>query len=75
MLVPELMSNCQVSENPKNGPEMPQTTIVPRATTKAHELPAQRLDRFASRARMFSWLDCDTEVDVGGAGRLGTFVH
>ena len=32
MVVPVLMTSCQVSENPKNGPLTAQTMISPRAT-------------------------------------------
>ncbi len=34
MVVPVLITSCQVSENPKKGPETAQTTTVPSARAK-----------------------------------------
>ena len=39
MVVPVLITNCQVSENLKSGPEIPQTTSTASAITKAPEVP------------------------------------
>jgi hypothetical protein len=36
MVVPVLITSCQVSENPKKGPEIAQTTTVPRASKGKH---------------------------------------
>ncbi len=39
MVVPVLITNCQVSEKPKTGPVAAQTIIVRSATTEAHGEP------------------------------------
>ena len=39
MVVPVLMTSCQVSENPKNGPVSPHTATVPSASRKAQTEP------------------------------------
>jgi hypothetical protein len=40
MVVPVLMTNCQVSENWKSGPLMPHTTTTPAANRKVEARPA-----------------------------------
>jgi hypothetical protein len=35
IVVPVLITNCQVSEKPKNGPEIAQTNTIPNAIVKA----------------------------------------
>src|SRR4029453_10647730 len=39
MLVPVLITSCQVSENPNSGPVTAQTTMTPSATMNAHGVP------------------------------------
>jgi hypothetical protein len=50
MVVPVLITSCHVSENPKNGPEIAQTTTVPRARAKTQALPTSREPTFATSA-------------------------
>src|SRR3954452_22268822 len=50
MVVPVLITSCQVSENPKKGPEIAQTTTVPRARTNTQALPTSREPTFATSA-------------------------
>src|SRR3954469_20778482 len=50
MVVPVLMTSCHVSEKPKNGPEIAQTTTVPRARAKTQALPTSREPTFAISA-------------------------
>ena len=40
MVVPVLITNCQVSENLKRGPVNPQTIIIKKAPINADGLPA-----------------------------------
>lgn len=49
MVVLVLMINCQVSLNPKIGPEIPQTTSNPTAATKVTGCPDQWAQRWANR--------------------------
>jgi hypothetical protein len=42
MVVPVLITSCQVSENSKNGPESSQTTIRATAAKNAQGDPARR---------------------------------
>ena len=42
MVVPVLMINCHVSENPKDGPVAVQTRTASAEATKAQGLPAAR---------------------------------
>jgi hypothetical protein len=41
MVVPVLMTSCQVSENPKNGPLTSHPAMMTHARTNAAVLPAQ----------------------------------
>jgi hypothetical protein len=50
MVVPVLITSCHVSEKPKNGPEIAQTTTVPRARAKTQALPTSREPTFATSA-------------------------
>ena len=50
MVVPVLITSCQVSENPKKGPEIAQTTTVPRARANTQALPTSREPTFATSA-------------------------
>ena len=45
MVVPVLMTSCQVSEKPKIGPVTAQTRTTPSASPNAHELPAHAVTR------------------------------
>lgn len=49
MVVLVLMTNCQVSLNPKMGPEIPQTTSRPAAAAKVTGCPDQWAQRWANR--------------------------
>jgi hypothetical protein len=40
IVVPVLMTNCQVSLNPKKGPSNAQPTMTPQASTKVRGRPA-----------------------------------
>jgi hypothetical protein len=53
MVVPVLMTSCQVSENPKTGPEMAQTMMTPKASMNAHELPVARETALAASPNHF----------------------
>jgi hypothetical protein len=50
MVVPVLITSCQVSENPKNGPLTSQTRITSTAKPNATELPVQTVDLRANRS-------------------------
>src|SRR3954447_16569354 len=50
-VVPVLMTSCQVSEKPKNGPLAAQTTMVREAMPNAAELPDQSVARRENLAR------------------------
>lgn len=50
MVVPVLMTSCQVSEKANNGPVVAQTAITPTATPNAHEPPAHSVTRLANRS-------------------------
>ncbi len=41
MVVPVLITSCQVSEKPKNGPDTAQTRTTPSASPNALALPVQ----------------------------------
>ena len=58
ILVPVLITNCQVSENPNTGPVIAQTNTRSRAIIKAAELPAQQVILLAqaSKDRFFPFL-------------------
>jgi len=43
MVVPVLITNCQVSEKWNMGPLMPQINTIPKAMRKADELPVQHV--------------------------------
>ena len=51
MVVPVLMTNCQVSDQPKAGPETAQTRTTPMASTKVDERPTCRSTQRANRAK------------------------
>ena len=58
MVVPVLMTSCQVSENPKKGPLISQTTMMKQAIPKAGDEPdhlvamPENLARYDSRMRL-----------------------
>lgn len=54
MVVPVLMTSCQVSENLKNGPEIAQIMTIKAAPIKAGELPVNVVAQLAN----FSKRDC-----------------
>src|SRR5829696_2743329 len=58
MVVPVLMTSCQVSEKPKSGPVTAQTTTTPAATAKAGGRPVARAVHLAKRV--------NHEVDFDG---------
>ena len=49
IVVPVLMTSCQVSEKPKIGPVMPHTSTTATAPTKANGVPAAREHQRAKR--------------------------
>jgi hypothetical protein len=55
MVVPVLITNCQVSEKSKIGPEIPQTNTMPKAVKKAAELPVQEVMVVATRSKKLSF--------------------
>src|SRR6478735_138841 len=63
IVVPVLMTSCQVSLKSKNGPVIAQTTIVPRARTNAIVLPVQSVTARAN----FSVQDSDFIVGAFAA--------
>ena len=54
MVVPVLITSCQVSLNPKIGPVAAQTATIPRQAMKVHGLPAILAVRVAKRMKIFS---------------------
>ena len=54
MVVPVLMTSCQVSDQRKRGPVIPQTRTVPAAIPKPQLLPAQCVTPAATRSTMRS---------------------
>ena len=50
MVVPVLMTSCQVSEKWNNGPVKPQTTMIPTAKMKACVLPAASVAKREKRS-------------------------
>ena len=62
MVVPVLMTSCQVSEKPNSGPVTSQTTMTSTASAKAQELPVQAV----------TWRDqCPALVPGGNADAAG----
>lgn len=54
MVVLVLMTSCHVSENPKNGPDMAQSTTPATQIRNATGLPAARAARLANAAKILS---------------------
>lgn len=54
MVVPVLMRSCQVSEKPKNGPEIAHATTMATHARKVIGLPAMWAIRLAKRAKSWS---------------------
>ena len=52
MVVPVLMTSCQVSENLKNGPEIAQIMTIKAAPIKAGELPVNAVALFAKLSKI-----------------------
>ena len=55
IVVPVLITSCQVSEKPKMGPVMAQTRMMPRASAKAGTLPVKRVAAEAKRSKTRAW--------------------
>jgi hypothetical protein len=51
IVVPVLMTSCQVSENPKIGPVIAQTRTIARASPKAGTVPVNRVAAEAKRSK------------------------
>src|SRR5262245_55713658 len=51
MVVPVLMTSCQVSDQSKTGPETPHSTTTAMASTKVDDLPTCRSTHRANRAK------------------------
>src|SRR5437762_589714 len=66
MVVPVLMTSCQVSEKPKNGPVTAQTTTVSKASKKAMVLPVQIVAQREKRSKRAPrvWRLCCTIVNL-----------
>jgi hypothetical protein len=54
IVVPVLITSCQVSEKWKSGPVMPQTRIVPSARPNAGTLPENRVAAEAKRSKAWA---------------------
>src|SRR3954447_5209560 len=80
MVVPVLITSCQVSENPKTGPEIAHTTTVPSARANTQALPTSREATFATSAKSLlnapGFLDARAPVNAAelflSSGVLGT---
>ena len=55
MVVPVLMTSCQVSEKSKTGPVTAQTRTTPSAKAKAGTLPVKCVAREAKRSKTGAW--------------------
>ena len=51
MVVPVLITSCQVSEKPKSGPVTAQTSTTATAAMKAQDRPAWQEAHWAARAK------------------------
>ena len=64
MVVPVLITSCQVSEKPKSRPERAQTTIVPKAEAKTQARPTSlevlwaRSEKSRLTLRSSVWQSC-----------------
>ncbi|MGT2465600.1 hypothetical protein ACVOMV_10865 [Mesorhizobium atlanticum] len=54
MVVPVLMTSCQVSENPKIGPLAAHTTTISTQMTKVHGRPARCATQLATLLKVLS---------------------
>jgi len=67
IVVPVLMTSCQVSEYLKNGPVISQMIMEVQASTKAQELPVHavtRRDIFSSTVADFIAKNTSSTIDV-----------
>ncbi len=55
IVVPVLITSCQVSEKSKNGPEAAHTKIIKNAPEKAYELPAHDVTAFENRSKKLNF--------------------
>ncbi|MCY1462732.1 hypothetical protein D9M71_805380 [compost metagenome] len=62
MVVPVLMTSCQVSENPNMGRVMAQAATTPSASTNAVGEPAWRVAPPAKRSNACNTLACLPDV-------------
>src|SRR6476646_939728 len=67
MVVPVLITSCQVSEKWKNGPVIAHTTTVPSASAKTQARPTSREMTFAASANSLFGV----RKFLGGGTRIG----
>src|SRR5262245_30863092 len=70
MVVPVLITSCQVSEKWKSGPVAAQITTTASATMKAQVLPVQRMTRSEKRSKGF-FFDFMARASRSGHARSG----
>lgn len=56
IVVPVLITSCQVSEKSNNGPDIPQNSTVAKAQRNAAELPVQQVIAVAALSKKPSFL-------------------